>query len=364
MLCDSIKPMLSDFFNKTLSDEEERKVAGHLAECESCRFEFARLETADNMLKKVICEIVAGIEVPHGLCERIENTLAVEKMRKSLSYRLLLPVKTPAVAAALLFVVLTAGILSYYNIFSPAVTHQKVVMSEPQSGPLTGSSSSPDIQNGAPATGEKVFATTNGQDIQVYDTDTEKIPGEQLKKDPASEPERSLAAKPSPPAEGENFRIFEDTQQLPEKQSSAVSSVPPGTGAGAPVLKSLPALKRGTFEEAARDVGFNPARPAYLPQGTELESVSWLSGVVYQNYRVGNFHITVSQSRAETTKFNYDESVSRGIPIDINGTKAVLEEKGPDGGYVTVSWQRGGWTFSVSGELPGEEIAKIASSLK
>jgi len=358
--------MLYDFFNKTLSEAEKRKVEGHLAECESCRFEFGRLEKADSALKKVICEMVAGIEVPHGLSERIENTLAMEKRRKSLSYRLLSLAKTPAVAAALLFVVLTAGILSYYNIFSPAVTKQNVVLSEPQSGSLSDSSGSHDVQYDSIAAGKNEVKKTEEQDIQVYDANTGKRSEEQSIKGAAGEPEKSLAAKPSPPAEVENSRIFEDTQQLPEKQNSAVSSVPLGTGASAPVLKSLPALKRGTFEEAARDVGFTPARPAYLPQGAELEDVSWLSGVVYQNYHIGHFHVTVSQSRAETTKLNYDESGSRGTTIYINGSKAVLQETGPEpgGGYATVSWQRGEWAFSVSGDLPGEEITKIASSLE
>ncbi len=359
MHCDSIKLMLNDFFNKTLSSVEERKVEGHLAECENCRCEFGRLEKADNTLKKVMHEIVAGIEVPNNLNERIEAALALEKRPQPRLGLLLSLVKTPAVAAALLLVVLGAGFLSYYNFFIPALTQQKVVLSDTPGEPLSVGSGSADMDNTVTTVDER--ASAESQDLQVYDTNKEIGTAQQSIKQPAGEPEKSSVLQPPSPAAAMKTGTFEDTQTTLEKRSMAVSSTPQAAGADAP------ALSEGT---AAGDASFVPARPTYLPQGMKFEDVSWRSGVVYQNYRIGNSYVTISQSRAPAAGFNYDELAAGGVPVNINGAKAVLEESGRDsndnisGGYATVRWQRGEWVFSVSGGLPGEEILKIASSLE
>lgn len=392
MHCDSIKLMLNDFFNKTLSRVEERKVESHLAACEDCRGEFGKLEKADNTLKKVIHEMVAGIEVPNSLNERIEAALALEKRPQPRPSRLLSLARTPAFAAAMLLVVLTAGFLSYYNLFSPAATQQKVGLSEPQAGHLSDGSGPADPGTKVPALDQEAAPNTENQDSQrylyslpvpmdlenntenqgsqlddtgiVYDTGIEKRAEEQSVKQPAGEMEKPSAANPSPPAVAMKPDASEDTRPMLEKRSVAISSDPLAAGAGAP------ASSGGTYEEAARNAGFVPARPTYLPQGMKLEDVSWRAGVVYQNYRMGNAYVTISQGRAQEAGFNYDESVAGGVPVNINGARAVLEESGRDSndtvseGYATVRWQRGEWMFSVSGGLPGEEIVKIASSLE
>ncbi|MFA4884440.1 MAG: DUF4367 domain-containing protein [Desulfotomaculaceae bacterium] len=361
MHCDSIKLMLNDFFNKTLSRVEERKVEGHLAECENCRYEFGRLEKADNTLKKVMHEMVAGIEVPNSLNERIETALALEKRPQPRPGRLLLLARTPAVAAALLLVVLAAGFLSYYNLFSPAATQQKVVLSEPQAAPLSVGSGPTDIDNSFTAADENTAYKTESQDLQGDDTNKEIGTEQQSIKQPAGEPEKTATIQPPPPAVAMKSGTFEDTQTPLEKRSVAVSSTPQAAGA------SAPALSGGT---EAGDAGFVPARPTYLPQGMKLEDVSWRSGVVYQNYRIGDSYVTISQGRAPAAGFNYDELAAGGVPVNINGARAVLEESGRDsndnisGGYAAVRWQLGEWVFSVSGGLPGEEIIKIASSLE
>jgi len=361
MHCDSIKLMLNDFFNKTLTRAEERKVEGHLAVCENCRCEFGRLEKADNTLKKVMHEMVAGIEVPNSLNERIEAALALEKRLRRRPGRLLSLARTPAFAAAMLFVFLTAGLFSYYNLFSPAATQQKVVMSESQGG--TSSFSSADLENKVTATDEKANPNNDSQDLQLYDADIEKGVEEQSVKQPAGEAVKPSAVIPSPPAVAMSPGTLEDTLTPLEKRSVAVTSAPQGAGASAP-------LSGGNYEEAAGDAGFVPSRPTYLPQGMMLEDVSWRSGVVYQNYRLGSSYVTISQGRAQEAGFNYDKLVEGGGPVSINGARAVLEESGRDsndnssGGYATVRWQRGEWVFSVSGGLPGEEIIKIASSLE
>ncbi len=363
MHCDSIKLMLNDFFNKTLTRVEERKVEGHLAACENCRGEFGRLEKADNTLKKIMHEMVAGIEVPNSLNERIEAALALEKRPQHRPGRLQSLARTPAFAAAML-VFLTAGLFSYYNLFSPAVTQQKVVMSESQGGTSSFGSGPADLENKITATNEKAAPNKESQDLQLYDADIEKGVEEQSVKQPAGEAEKPSAVIPLPPAVVMSPDASEDTLTQLEKRSVAVTSAPQGAGA------SPPAFSGGNYEEAAGDAGFVPAQPTYLPQGMKLEDVSWHSGVVYQNYRSGSSYVTISQSRVQETGFNYDKLVEGGVPVNINGARAVLEESSRDsndnisGGYATVRWQRGEWVFSVSGGLPGEEIIKIASSLE
>ncbi len=358
MHCDSIKLMLNDFFNKTLSSVEERKVEGHLAECENCRCEFGRLEKADNTLKKVMHEIVAGIEVPNNLNERIEAALALEKRPQPRLGLLLSLVKTPAVAAALLLVVLGAGFLSYYNFFIPALTQQKVVLSDTPGEPLSVGSGSADMDNTVTTVDER--ASAESQDLQVYDTNKAIGTEQQSIKQPAGEQEKPSAVQQPQPTVAMKPGA-EDTQAPLEKRSVAVTSAPQAAGAGPPAFSG---------ETTAGDAGFVPARPTYLPQGMRLEDVSWRSGVVYQNYRIGNSYVTISQGRSQEAGFNYDELLAGGVPVNINGARAVLEESSRDlndnisGGCATVRWQRGEWVFSVSGGLPGEEIIRIASSLE
>ncbi len=358
MHCDSIKLMLNDFFNKTLSRVEERKVEGHLAECEECRCEFGRLEKADNALKKVMHEIVAGIEVPNSLNERIEAALALEKRPQSRPGLLLSLVKTPAVAAALLLVVLGTGFLSYYNFFSPAATQQKVVLSDTPGEPLSVGSGSADMDNTVTSVDER--ASADSQDLQVYDTNKAIGTEQQSIKQPAGEPEKPSAVQQPQPTVAMKPGA-EDAQAPLEKRSMAVTSAPLAAGAVPPALSG---------ETTAGDAGFVPARPTYLPPGMKLTDVSWRSGVVYQTYQAGNSYVTISQGRAPAAGFKYDEPVAGGTLVNINGAMAVLEENMRDlsdnnsGVYAMLRWQRGEWSFSVSGGLSVEEILKIASSLE
>lgn len=378
MHCDSIKVMLNDFFNKTLSRIEERKVEGHLAECESCRHEFHKLKKADLTLKKVIHEMIAEIEVPNSLNERIKDALALEKRPQSRTGRLLSLAKTPVFAAAMLLVVLTAGLFGYYNLFSPVATQQEVVMSDSPAEPSSPGSSPADRENEVTDADKEAVHDTENEDLQLYDSGIEydagieKRAADQILRQPAEETEEPLeeeplAAKPSEPDAAMKLDAFEDIQPLLERRPGPSGPIsgdhPLAAGAGTPALKGEP-------YEADGEAGFVPAQPAYLPQGMKLEDVSWSSGTVYQSYRSDSSFVTVSQRRAQEAAFNYDELLAGGEPVTINGAKAVLEEGGLDSrdsgseGYATVRWQSGQWVFSVSGELSKEEIIKIASSLK
>lgn len=78
MSCEQIQALLNDYLNKTLSEKEELLVKRHLEKCASCRSEYYNLLHADKALRQVICEMVAEIDVPHGLSVNIERTIARE----------------------------------------------------------------------------------------------------------------------------------------------------------------------------------------------------------------------------------------------------------------------------------------------
>lgn len=352
MRCESIKTMMNDLLDKTLSAGEEREVEDHLARCESCRNEFHKLKRADDILREVVCEMVSEIEVPPELSHRIEKIVVREQRKKSLAGRLPVFLKNPAFAAALLFTVITAVILSYLNPFSLAEKHSEVVFSEPQalSGPKGGNMAD---SSGPPVMREEVRAVAEPETSKKNETHTIKETA--VAGDTGGTPEVVLKDQPSPM-----------TARVPQ----VVGKLPPPQENRSLAATGAPALKKGTLEEAAGEVGFNPARPAYLPRGAVLQEVTWLSGTVYQNYRAGQISFTISQNRTDMVKFNDDEGVRQGTFTEINGSRAILHETGPEVGdnasrrITTVRWQWGEWIFSVSGELPREEIIKIASSLK
>jgi len=362
MHCDGIKLMLNDFFNKTLSGVEEQKVRGHLSECEDCRCEFSRLEKADAALKKVIHEMVAGIEVPKSLNERIEMALAMEKRPRRRTGFLPALVRTPAVAAALLLVVLTAGLFGYYNLYSPP-NQPKVAISDSPAVPLTAGSGPSDMDNSVPIADEKAAPTTERQDLQAGGASQKKDAGLQSSTKPAAEPEKPSAVQPPPPAAASQPGASEDARAQLEKRPMSVTTAPPAAGGG------VKAVSGEIYDSAAGDAGFEPLKPTYLPSGMRLVDVSWRSGVAYQTYRSGSSYVIISQGRATASGFNYDQQATGGALVSINGARAVLEENKQDasgngsGVFTVLRWQRGEWIFSVSGELTVDEIIKIACSI-
>lgn len=357
MHCNRIEPMLNDLLDKTLSANEQREVEEHLARCEGCRSEFGKLKRADDILREAVCEMVSGIEVPPELNHKIEMILAGERRKKTLAGRLPVFLKSPAIAAALLFTVATAVIFSFHNPFNQAVKHTEVVLAEPQSLPesrvLEEPKSVADSSN-PPVTPEAVrnLAEPVKPEESKTQTNNEK-----------AAPRDTVGAKEEIVKEETVFTMKDQVPQalgksLPAKENRSLAAT------------FAPAFKKGTLEEAAAEVGFNPTRPAYLPQGAVLQEVAWLSDTVYQNYQVGQISFTITQSRADMVRLNDDGGGRQGTFTDINGSRATLEETAPEAagtayrGTTTVRWQQGEWIFSVGGELPREEIIKIASSLK
>jgi hypothetical protein len=360
---------MNDFLDKTLSKNEEREVKNHLEKCETCRSKFQVLENADNTLRQVICEMLADIDVPLGLSDRIEKIMSAGIREKTLWSRIRMLLKTPAAAAALLFVVLAAGLLTYNNYFNLA-SNQKVALSEKDTGNYTDSAGVPAADMTSPAVDEK----TSSKEVRVLQADSDLVRNsdEQLKGAPVENQVKDqlegtagiLSDQPPMPAVNQAPEALNKSKPVEDQRSAYITSTPLGMGEG------MPASNRGTMEEAVWNVGFIPAKPSYLPQGAVLSDVSWFAGEASQNYRAGRFYFTVSQNLLEAADSGYVETFSQGPAVNINGSQGFIQESRPEPGdtvsgtLTTVRWRQGNWNFSVSGDLPAEEIIKISTSIK
>ena len=238
--------------------------------------------------------------------------------------------------------------------------------------------------------------------VEPQDTPPAPKPGEPRKPVSGNEAEINLAREGAPPGKGGDSEpgpvterragggaaVQRNAGQPADSAQSADSTGPVPTGtqedlslfaAGAPGANvedgEIQASEKDGFardaqQDAAKEVGFVCLEPAYLPRGAELQDVTWRSGTVYQNYRVGQLSLQISQTLAKAPMAEIGSASKDSSALEINGVKGILEEKKPgdaDGtsrGYTTITWQQGELLITVGGELPREELVKIASSLK
>jgi hypothetical protein len=364
--------VMNDFLNRTLSETEEQEVKSHLEDCEKCREEFHSLKNADSVLRHIVSGMVAGIDVPGNLSDRIEKTILAGNRKKTTVSRMFMLLKSPAAAAAMLFIVLAAGFLSYNNYFNMISSQPQVVLSVPDAGNHTNGAGNSAAERLDSIVGENNAAVKEEYVLQAA-PDLESKSGniinktnatELLKKDQAEKPAGLLSDKQLSPVIAQAPEILSKSQPVEEQRSAFVASVPTVTGEG------MPTQDRGTMEEAIWAVGYIPAKPSYLPQGAVLSDVNWHAGGTSQNYRVGEFYFTVTQSRVGAENFGYGEMQSQGSAFDINGSQGYMQQGRPESiGSIsavttTLSWQEGDWFFSISGSLPAEEIIRIAASVK
>nr|MBP7333045.1 DUF4367 domain-containing protein [Bacillota bacterium] len=354
------------------------KVKRHLEVCASCRSEYHSLENADNALRQVICEMVADIEVPRCLSERIVEILPQRKSN-TLRSRLSILLKTPAVAAALLFMVLAAGFGAYNNYFNPAYL-QKVAISEKDDGKFTGSAAPPAVDS----TGASVRENEGRlNETQITQTDTTGNPDVQMRKDqdntvrapeitlkgPAQEQTGdasgiSRGQQPSAPAGETAPEGLNESQPAEEQKTAFTTFADPGMSG------SMNDANDGTLEAAPRHVDFMTAKPDYLPPGSILVNITRLAGEITQEYRTGANYFTVSQIRLMADDSAFIKKPAQVANININGCQGFIEESRPEPGdhvsaaITTLRWRQGDWAFSVSGDLPAEEIIKISESVK
>lgn len=372
MYCDDTMQVMNDFLDRTLSETEEQKVKSHLEDCEKCREEFHSLKNADSVLRHVVSGMVAGIDVPGNLSDRIEKTISAENRKETTVSRMFMLLKSPVAAAAMLFIVLAAGFLSYNNYFNTISNQPKVVLSVPDAGNHTNGAGNSAAERLDSIVGENNAAVKEEnvlQPVPVLERKPEDIINstnttEQLKKDQAESPAANLSGKTLLPVIAQAPEILNKSQPVEEQRSDFITSIAAVTGDG------MPAQDRGTMEEAIWAVGYIPVKPSYLPQGAVLSDVSWDLGKTSQNYRVGEFYFTVTQGRLDAANFGYNEMRSPGSAVDINGSQGYMRQSRlePVGSIsaviTTLNWQEGDWSFSVSGSLPAEEIIRISSSVK
>jgi hypothetical protein len=271
----------------------------------------------------------------------------------------------PVFAAAMLMLVVSAGIFSYYKLFEQSFTsiNPSVVLSVPQSQSASDSvgkmESAPLTVTGQEQSTPRAETTTeapykaDGTTIIMQDADTLNA--------------GSVDRQNVPPGlgGGDPFMTKQNsaTGTSTEEQSIAMTSSQ-SSGASKFSIASRSVLRQGTLQEAAREVGFTPALPGYLPSGAELKDVTWESGAIYLGYRADRNSFKLTQSRNAGGSVIGEEG---GRLIDLNGAKAYLQETGSEGDssiYFTVRWQRGEWEFKIEGDLPGEEILRIALSME
>lgn len=384
MLCERSGKIFNDYLDGDLAPVEMSQFELHLAECGACRREFEKLKTADDFLRRGVRQLVEEIPVPDSLLEVLEKRLAKEKKGLIRLRRIPLVTHYAGIAAAFLILVAAAGLL------------------RANSGPLgrmdgwpAAKSTSPaaEMNGGSPDEGQVPTGAANEK--QVAGNAGE---GENLRKNgssdllslPAAGPEAGhVVGGPFPVAvktpAGVNVQK-EGAQDAAPKAAAVPDNATPGQGAGEAGPEALrmmasapaagsggtatvnPALKQGSMDEAVKETGFTPALPSYMPGDTSLTGVAWERDVIYLNYRVGQYYVTIGKQRApEGTAAG---SVAGGCkPVDVNGVRGCISETRPQPGdsaatsRVDVLWQKEGWTLNVEGNLPPAEILKIANSV-
>ena len=133
--------------------------------------------------------------------------------------------------------------------------------------------------------------------------------------------------------------------------------------------EGVPALSQGTFEEAQKAVGVKLALPRYLPAGATREEpvrycVAEGRGMVSVAYRVGLRYVAVEYIREPADRM----VVRDGRPVRVGRFTAVLytqprEPSDPLPPISEVSWRDGEVKVRVTGDLPPEELLKVAESL-
>lgn len=382
MRCEKIKHKLNDLLDRTLPTGEEQEVLAHLADCPACRGEFQLVKNADELLRETVLEMVAEIEVPANLSQRIGQALAGEKNRKPGTAKLFGLFQAPAFAAAMLVLVAATGLFGYYKLFAPSPESPALVLSVPQSHSSTESTGNtntdpaPLSDTGQEQSTVKDVLTTDAPYKAASPLVTERAPesgGATITMQDADTLDaESLARQNAPPGRGggDSFNAQENgAADLAQAAGTEDEMIPmsggQSSGAAKLSISSRAALRQGTLQEAAREVGFTPTVPGYLPPETEITKITWGPGTVYQEYQSDRNSFMLTQSRVAGVGVTGDKSSQL---IDLNGAKANLQETSPGGDpswvYTTVSWQRDEWVFTVEGELPRAEILKIALSIE
>ncbi len=125
MDCKKIKPLLTDYINKELSNELENEVKNHIVNCEKCKQKL-------NFLKKYFIEIknIKPIKAPDDLLDKIHLRLTKKSGFKNLVKKLFIPlqIKIPleiiTIAVSVIFVILLFNPVKQLFIKQPIISEK------------------------------------------------------------------------------------------------------------------------------------------------------------------------------------------------------------------------------------------------
>lgn len=380
MRCDKYKIIINDFFNKALSPAEEHELEGHLALCANCRLEFHELKSADSMLREAVRDMMSDIEVPNDLNQKIKKALAMKQKKTTKRRGLLKFFGSPAVAAALLIFVMGAGLFKLFDPYSQDIRQQVfmsdksgVVMDKVEAEPSVPPQPSPESTI---ATARELQSNLSLGSGMAEDSNAAIDPSASERRSSSMIAQSTRSREILSPAGGSPIDETKDLEAQKEKFFSATTfndepaEAPAGLGGGASDVElflqpETGYLKKGSVEEAARETGINPVTPAYLPTGAVLTEVSWLPMVVNQNYRVGEDNLLVRQIRLDPAE-NYGVKNLPGNIMEINGVGYHIYETtvGETVKNITIEWQKGMFIYNLSGNLPLQDMIRIASSIE
>lgn len=372
MHCEKVMHKFNDLLDRTLSAGEEHEMQAHLAACPDCRGEFQLVKNADDILRATVIEMLAEIEVPSNLSQKIGQILSGEKKRQPWKSKLFKLLQAPAFAAAMLLVA-ASGLFGYYKLIDQSSKNPAVVLSVPKdqvASESTGAAEqAPLSATSQDQAGVKDGVTTEApyraaspvapETAQIVDSPTSSTA------DAGARSVDSIARQTAPPGRGagDSFNPKEKSAAGPAQTPATEEQLIPMLSSQSPSeakmsISSKIAPYQGSLEEATRQVGFTPAVPGYLPPGVDLKDVTWSAGTVYLEYRTERNSFSLTQSRGDVVGVTGEEG---GRLTDINGLKAYLQVTGSS---TSISWQRGEWFFTVEGDFPREEILKIALSIQ
>ncbi|WP_232699912.1 outer membrane lipoprotein-sorting protein [Brevibacillus daliensis] len=122
-------------------------------------------------------------------------------------------------------------------------------------------------------------------------------------------------------------------------------------------IQAVPAMSQPGTEDLTSD--FGTIEPTYLPAGVKLESVG---PVTYKEERAvvlkyqGNFNYSLIENRPSATSVWMEESE----PVDLMFTIGAISHTADN--KRVLKWELDGVEFKLAGDLPEEEMIKVAQS--
>jgi len=367
MLCDSIKVWFNDYLDGDLNLKKKKIVETHLEQCSHCRQEFDKLKQADDCLRLEVRRMFNEIPVPDGLFSRIEDRIKKDGTRLPFYKRLQSSIA--GIAAALLIFTAAYGMFQQYfdrNLFHNVMNRESLSdVAESNTNMNTGDTGD---------NGKEDISTVMDSDIQkepvvTYDREHDRARNDTLGGDAGGSP-----ARQNQPSSNQETKMMVEVSDEPAVGGSAHSEKDKGLEdyrkvAGSGLSGEKPkdgstGKSPGPSQKLVVNKGqaVTPLFPAYLPEGMVLESVTSGENKVCIKYVAGGAGFVIEEKPVPGDKV-FQEKISEGKKVKINGQDGVLSESVPDG-RVTVIFEQSGLLITMEGDLPVKEILRIAESLR